>query len=46
MKTAEKERNGGQTPKMHEEKSKNYMENVTGGKHTFKVQTPQKDLNA
>lgn len=42
MKTAEKERNGGQTPKKHEEKSKNYMENVMVGKHTFKVQIPQR----
>lgn len=47
MKTAGKERNGDQTRKIHEEKkSKNYMENVTVGKHAFKVQTPQKDLSA
>lgn len=46
MKTAQKESNGGQTRKIHKEKSKNYMENMTVGKHAFKVQTAQKNLNA
>lgn len=46
MKTAQKESSGSQIRKIHKEKSKNYIENVTVGKHAFKVQTPQKDLSA